>query len=119
MRNYCKAFHMEDATEARKHMDLQTVRFFGDHAYGHSLHTWDGGERLLCRCRRCGGYVLVQSSEFHSFTDAGDSYYTDYFFLGGPEEADELNREFDGFQIEQQYRERYLCNTNGRIHWSR
>ncbi len=119
MRKYCEAYDMENASDAWKHMELYTVRSYGSHAYGHSLHTWDWGERLLCRCRNCGGYLLVQHSEFHSFTDAGDSYYSDYFFLDGPEEADGLNREFDGFQIENQYRKRYLCNTNGRIHWSR
>ena len=38
----------------------------------------------------CGGYILVQRSEYHSFSDDPDSYYTDLFPVSSPEEADEL-----------------------------
>ncbi len=65
------------------------------------------------------GYILIQNSEFHSFSDnTDDSYYTDYFFLESAEEADELNARYDGFEIERKYKQKYLCITNGRLHWS-
>ena len=113
----CIAYKMEDARAAREHMDLRIVRDYGDSAYGHSLHAWDDGGRRLCECAECGGFVLVQRSEFHSYTDGGDDYYTDYFFLDRPEEADELNRKYDGFRIEREYGRRFLCSTNGILHW--
>jgi len=119
MNNRCTAYGMENVQEARRHMKLETVADYGDEAYGHILHTWDDGKRMLCRCAACGGYVLVQKSEFHSFSDGDDGYYTDYFFLDRPEEADELNRRYDGFRIEREYGGRYLCVTNGRVHWNR
>ena len=56
--------------------------------------------------------------EYHSFSDAPDGYYTDWFPVDGPEEADRLNREYDGFAIERQFKGRYLCMTNGFIKWA-
>lgn len=115
----CKAFRFSDALAAYEHMRFEVVEDYGSQAYGHVLYTWDDGERYLARCKNCGGYVLVQNSEFHSFTDSGDSYYSDYFPVGSPEEADELNRKYDGFQIETEFSGRYLMVTNGRLSWSR
>ena len=113
----CIGFKMKDAVEAFEHMDLQVVESYGDYAYGHILHTWDDGERYLCRCKNCGGYVLIQNSEFHCMTDGDDSYYHDRFPVDSPEEADELNRKYDGFQIEFDSGIRYLIGDGG-PHWS-
>ncbi|MBR3201625.1 MAG: hypothetical protein IKG17_09875 [Mogibacterium sp.] len=118
MEKACIGFKMKDAFEAYRHMELELVEEYGGYAYGHCLYTWDDGERHLCRCRKCGGYVLVQNSEFHDMCGGDDSYYRDYFPVGSPEEADELNRKYDGFQIEFDSGIRYLIPDGGRPHWS-
>ena len=112
----CIGFEMEDPIEARKHMQLKLLIDYGDHACGHSLQPWDEGGRRLCRCKACGGYVFIQDSEFHAF-DRNDSYYMDYYPVSGPEEADALNREFDGWQLEARFPRRFLSCTNGIWGW--
>ena len=114
----CKGFEMKDAAEAYRHMELQLVEEYGDRAYGHYLYTWDDGERYLCRCKACGGYVLVQQSEFHDMMGGDDSYYTDYFPVDSPEEADELNRKYDGFAIELESGIRFMIADRNSPHWS-
>ena len=110
---------MKDPVEAYKHIRINVVRDYGDYAYGHPLYVWDDGRRILGKCIHCGGYVLIQKSEFHSFTDAPDGYYTDYFPVSSLEEADELNRKYDGFAIEREFQGRYLMETNGHVRWSK
>ncbi len=120
MKKVCKAFGMEDPREAYDHIEknLAFVRNYGDRAYGHWLHTWDDGFRSLLRCRKCGAYILYQSSEFHGMM-SGDSYYGDYFPVGGKKKADKLNRRYDGDRIEQEFPKRYLMKTNGSLAWNR
>ncbi|MBQ6389590.1 MAG: hypothetical protein IJH90_08200 [Mogibacterium sp.] len=118
MERACIGFKMKDAAQAYRHMKLELVEDYGSKAYGNILHTWDDGERYLCRCRSCGGYVLVQSSEYHSFTDGDDSYYKDYFPVDSPEEADELNRRYNGFDIERESGIRFMICDNNNPHWS-
>ena len=118
MPDKCHIFMMDSADEAYKEMDFETVIDYGDEQYGHYLHVWDDGGRKLLKCRKCGAYVLMQKSEYHSFTEAPDGYYTDWFPVSGPEEADELNRKYGGLALEQNFAGRNLCRTNGRIHWS-
>ena len=118
MQNRCHIFEMKDVSEAFQNKDFEEVENYGDELYGHFLHTWDDGCRKLLKCRTCGAYVLMQKSEFHSFSDAPDGYYTDWFPVSGPEEADRLNREFNGFDIERQYKGRYLRMTNSLISWA-
>ena len=119
MKKACIGFNMEDPVEAYNHMDLELVEEYGSRAYGHVLYTWDEGERCLCRCKNCGGYVLVQSSEYHDMSDGDDGYYTDYFPVGSPEEADELNRKFDGYEIEFESGIRFLIWDVSAPHWSK
>ena len=115
----CIAFEFDDPIKAREHMRYELVTDYGKYAYGHYLHTWDDGNRFLARCRNCGGYILIQSSEFLSFTDAPDGYYTDWFPVRSPEEADLLNRKYDGYAIEKEFAGRYLMETNGELSWSK
>lgn len=118
MKKACIGFKMKDASEAYRHMDLELVEEYGSMAYGNILHTWDEGERFLCRCKNCGGYVLVQHSEYHDMTGGNDSYYSDYFLVDSPEEADELNRKYDGFAIEMDSGIRFLIADYNIPHWS-
>ena len=114
----CIAFMMNDIEDAQEHWGdgWENVEEYGDRLYDHPLHTWDEGSRKLRRCVSCGGYILCQWSEFHSFAD-DDDYYTDFFPVESPEEADEFNQRYDGYQIEQLLSRRFLCITNGRYHW--
>ncbi len=115
----CIFSEMEVAEEAWEHLrEYEKIADFGDEAYGHCLYTWDDGKRVLVRCKKCGGYILIQKSEYHGFSD-DDSYYTDYFPVDTPEEADELNRNYDGFSIEMEFPKRYLMRTNGELSWSK
>ena len=45
-------------------------------------------------------------------------YYTDWFPVHSPEEADLLNQQYDGFAIECDFQGRYLMETNGMLKWS-
>ncbi len=116
----CRAFRMSDPHAAYEHIhsNWETVEDYGDRAYGHSLHVWDDGYRVLGRCRECGAYILAQFSEFHSISGDDDDYFSDHFPVADPAEADMLNREFDGFSIETDSRRRYLRETNFRSSWS-
>ena len=121
MTEHCRAFDMSDAGEAWDHITkngYDVIRDWGDEAYGHFLHTWDDGKRLLCRCRNCKGLFMFQKSEFHGF-DGEDSYYRDYFPVESEEEAEKLTERFGGFEIERAFKGRYLMRTNGGVHWSR
>lgn len=121
MGNACIAFQMKNLDDVTAHWLLEEVEEYGDRdeASGNWLHTWDDGHRTLCRCGECGGYVLVQRSEFHSYSDfSSDSYYTDFFPVEGPADAGRLNRELDGWAIESVFGRPYLMLTNGRLHWS-
>ena len=115
----CEAFSFANVEEAFAHMrkdGFEKIRDFGDYQYGHYLHTWDDGYRVLVKCRSCGGYILIQSSEYHGFDD---DYYTDYFPVSSEEEADELNRKYSGYAIEFEFKEKYLRKTNGDLSWSK
>ena len=96
-------------------MKYNVIKAYGDYANGHYLHTWDEGIPYLARCRNCGGYILVQESEFH---EMDDSYYIDYFPVSGAEDAEKLNHLYNGFQIEQHFTKRYFMMTNMKLHWS-
>ena len=121
MGHACVGFEMEKATEAFEHFkgNLKTVKDYGDRCGDLYLHTWDDGRRLLMQCEVCGGYVLLQQSEYHGFSD-GDNYYDDYFPVCSPEEAAELNRKFDGYAIERNFPGRFLIQDDKKEpHWSK
>ena len=113
----CVGFLTENAAEAWEHIgDYEVVERYGDMCGDIVLHTWDDGERFLGKCRRCGGYILIQKSEYHAFDD---DIYVDYFPVSGPEEAHELNRRYSGYMIENSFPGRYLMRTNGKLAWRR
>ena len=114
----CIAFEMDDPQAAYEHIKPEVLINYGDEAYGKCLHMRDDGSRVLVRCKVCGGMILIQESEFHSFTDSSDSLYIDYFPVISAEEADSINRKWGGYELERLFQKRYLCVTNGRPHWS-
>ena len=111
----CIAFAMDDAEKAYEHMDREFVRDYGDTYGNNTLHTWDAGHRVLMRCRKCGGYILLQWSEYHGMED--DSYYTDYFPVSGPREAQMTNEKYDGDAIEKEFPHRWMI-CEGHPHWN-
>lgn len=113
----CIAFDLENPIEIEKHMGYDIIKDYGDTAYGHNLHTWDDGKRLLAKCRNCGGFILIQRSEFHGFED--DAYYRDFFPVEDEKEAEELNRCYDGFGLEKNSGIRYLIADYGSYRWSK
>lgn len=112
----CAAFAMESAKDAYEHIQgYRPVKHYGEGRIGHYYHTWDGGTgRHLCRCAKCGGYILVQRSGYHGEEDV---YYGDYFPVSSPEEAEELNMKYDGWEIEDCFPGRYLIENGGPASW--
>ncbi len=114
----CIAFDMEDAREAYHHMSFITVEDYGGRIYGHDVHVLKSGSRSLLCCENCGGYALGQYSEYWNPVSKERKDYVDYFPVSGPEEADELNRKYDGSAIEKEFPKRYLKRINGKLSWS-
>lgn len=111
----CAAFAMKDAQAAYEHLsDYKVVQHYGDGKQGHWFHTWDDGYRHLGICPKCHGFILVQRSEYHG---EEDSYYGDYFPVSGPAEADEVNKKYDGWEIEEHFPGRYLIENGGPASW--
>ena len=111
----CAAFAMTDAQAAYEHLsDYKVVQHYGDGKQGHWFHTWDDGYRHLGVCPKCHGFILVQRSEYHG---EEDSYYGDYFPVSGPAEADEVNKKYDGWEIEEHFPGRYLIENGGPASW--
>lgn len=111
----CAAFAMRDANAAYDHLkDYKCVKHYGEGWQGHYFFTWDDGYRHLGVCPKCHGYILVQRSEYHG---EEDSYYGDYFPVSGPKEAEALNEQFDGWEIEDHFPGRYLIENGGPASW--
>ena len=110
----CIGFSMEDAEEAFRHMDRMRIKDYGSTCGKNILHVWDDGSRILMRCKNCGGYMLLQLSEFHGMED--DSYYADYFPVSGPKEARMINEKYDGEKIEEAFPRRWMI-ADSHPHW--
>ena len=107
----CKGFDLPTAEEAHEHFrdKLTELIDYGDFAYGHRLCTGaDKGKRILCRCSECGGLILIQQNE--SFFD-----HDDYFPVRSHWEADQLNKTYDGIQIEQEWNGKWLSFTRNKV----
>ena len=111
----CAAFAMKDAQAAYEHLsDYKVAKRYGKGKTNHWYFTWDDGGRVLGVCPKCRGYVLVQKSECHG---EEDSYYTDYFQVSGPKEAEALNEKYDGWEIEEHFQGRFLIESGGPASW--
>ena len=89
--------------------NLEFIRNYGSRCNGHSLHTWDEGDRSLFRCRKCGCYVMEQYSEIHM----PDRTYIDYIPVRDERHAEEVNDKYDGWSIEREYPYRMVFYTLG------
>ena len=114
----CIAFDMKNPHEALNHIrkNWKLIKRYDNNKYDHPLYTFDDGFRVLGLCKECNKYILLQSSEFHSFSSE-DSYYDDYFPISSKEEAEELNKKYDGFEIEKSFGKKWLCITNSHCNW--
>ena len=111
----CIGFSMDDAGQAYEHMQhRERIRDYGSICGQNILHTWDEGCRILMRCKNCGGFVLVQLSEFHG---PEDDYYADYFPVAGPKEARLINEQYNGERIEKEFPHKWMI-ADGRPHWN-
>ena len=120
----CHVWGMADPKEAYEAFRGETVKDYGEDTYlegGTVLHgncMWDEGGRRLVRCLDCGGLVICQSSEFHSFSDDGDGYYRDWIPVSSVEEADLLNILWGALEMES-YPFRHLRKNNGVYAWTK
>ncbi len=120
MNKICCIFHDAKNEKDINLYKLKTVIRYG-YAYVdkngehiHNLHTWDDGSRILKKCNECGAYVLVQFSEFHNMSNGEDIDYSDYFAVESPEQAKKLNKMYDGFKLEFEYKAPRLKYRNGK-----
>ena len=103
----CHIYGMADAGEAHRAFRGELVREYGDNVAledGTVLHwnyEWDDGSRDLVRCGECGGLLIRQSSEYHSFSDDPDGYYRDWIPAASVEEADLMNLLLGALEMEQ------------------
>jgi hypothetical protein len=108
---------MENAGQALDDMKLEKITDYGSQANNIIYHAWDSGERWLGRCKKCGGLVLVQESEYHG---QEDDCYTDYFPVYSSNEAQSYNLKFNGFEIEKKFPGKFIMQTNNHLpRWSR
>ena len=113
----CIAFEMKDAKKAYKHFDLEIIESMGETYEGINLHVWTDRERILHRCKRCGGYILTQIDEIHDI-EFGDYYYCDHFPVSGSEEAKKINQNYNGFQIEESFPGKWMiCDPDQVPYW--
>jgi len=75
----CCVFSESDPKAAMERLSWDRVRDYGSECNGHSLHTWDDGERFLARCRHCGKLLLIQDSEYHAINYMDDCDYRDIY----------------------------------------
>ena len=95
----CCMFDEEDPYKAYRNKKLEHVKSYGSRGYGHNYYVWDDGSRYLTKCKKCGGYVLVQNHEMHM----PDHTYIDFFPVRDESHAEEVNMRYDGYGIEAAY----------------
>ena len=106
----CKAFQMSNPKNALEHI---RNNFEGIKKY--DLYQFDDGYRIFGKCKECNSYILIQSNEYHSFSDGEDSYYKDYFPVKNEEEVEELNKRYGGLSIEDAIDRKSIAVSNGEI----
>ena len=119
----CHIYEIEDAGEAHKSFRGELIKEYGDDVrlengqFLHGNYMWDEGSRNLVRCRMCGGLLIKQYSEFHSFSDSPDGYYEDWIPVASEKEADLLNILLSEMEMEN-VPCRHIRGNNGDIFWT-
>lgn len=119
----CHIYDIADAKEAYVSFRGERIKEYGDDvslADGTVLHDnymWDDGGRSLVRCKKCGGLLIMQSSEYHSFSDSPDGYYTDWIPAASVKEANLLNILSDVAEMEDAPC-RHIRRNNGEVFWT-
>ena len=77
------------------------------------LYRWDDGKngyRKLVRCKECGNFYLIQCYKLNKFSDSSDTLYEDWYAVDSEEQADLLNKNYTGVQLEHKIKEIYrIC----------
>ncbi len=123
MKYPCHIFDIPDAQKAYEDFRGELVKDYGDcvcRQDGSVLHwnyTWDDGGRRLVRCTKCGGLLLMQTSEYHDMFDGPDGYYKDWIPVSSEEEANLLNILLDVNELED-YPCRHFRGNNKNYFWT-
>jgi len=105
-KDYCCIFSIQDPQEAYNSMDFSLVEEYDRWDYiPHYIHKWDVGGRELLKCRKCGKYVLHQNSEWHRSLDDFEDLYIP---IQGHDEAIEINKTFNGYDINGYNKEKHI-----------
>ena len=122
----CCIYEVTDPEKIYRSLALEQIKNYGEKTVledGKVLHSnydaeeWDGGDRKLVRCRKCGGLFLTLYYYDYNFFDGYDSY-DNWIPVKTEEEADLLNILIDGkggFRINAP---RYLCRANWNYRWA-
>lgn len=118
----CHIYGIPDPYKAYEDLTVDWAKRYGDSVCledGTMLHwnfVWDDGKRFLIRCKACGGLLLVQCSEFHSFSDEPDGYYEDWIPVSSVEEADLMNILYGPWELDC-CDVRHILHNNGKLLW--
>lgn len=120
-RNPCCLFQKEPLSVPKFFENMELLidyggeYFYSDGSLRHRYYVWDDGDRTLQRCKNCGALFLVQSDEYHG-PDSND-LYIDCFPVDSREQADQINREYSGFDLIRYYNEpRLVSDSNDMLH---
>jgi len=119
----CHIYEIADAVEAYASFRGELIKEYGDNVTlsdGTVLHwnyMWDDGSRYLVRCKKCGGLLIMQSSEYHSFSDSPDGYYKDWIPAASVKEADLLNILLGAMEMEN-VPCRHIRRNNDDVFWT-
>lgn len=119
----CHIYEIADGKEAYDSFCGELIKEYGDDVrledgtVLHDNYMWDDGGRYLTRCRECGGLLIIQSSEYHSFSDSPDGYYKDWIPAASEKEADLLNILLGAAEMEN-VPCRHIRRNNGSVFWT-
>lgn len=119
----CHIYGIADAKEAYDSFFGKMIKNYGDAVtledgtVLHDNYMWDDGGRILVRCKDCGALMIIQFSEYHSFSDGPDGCYEDLIPAASEEEADLLNILLDIRKMEN-FPCRHIRRNNGDVFWT-
>lgn len=121
----CCIFSHTNASIAIIHFEYELIKNLGksvynnDGSFKHYNYVWDDGGRKVIRCKNCGAIFLYQWSEFHNNYGGQDSYYDNFFLVKNLVEAEFLNKNYSGFELETNHKGLKLWNSKDVWHWNK